>query len=132
MFRHPPWALRGQSLAAMQKLNMNTIRTLITSAEDRNDRILGAMYIVSTLTLVNEDARRAYPWLYESVHDASAPESPPLEEDRVGGFVERDRERRDAIPFLNFLGIQWIQELLRADTLPPLRLPPPAAMREDE
>jgi hypothetical protein len=139
LFRHPPWALRGQSLAAMQKLNMNTIRLLITSAEDRNDRILGAMYVVSTLTLVNADARRAYPWLYESVHDASAPESPPRDirdnrdirdDDRVGGFA--DRERRDAVPFLNFLGIQWIQELLRADTLPPLRLPPPAALREDE
>ena len=126
LFRHPPWALRGQSLAAMQKLNMNTIRTLITSAEDRNDRILGAMYVVSTLTLVNEDARRAYPWLYESVHDASAPESPPR------GVREEDRDRRDAIPFLNFLGIQWIQELLRADTLPPLRLPPPAALPDDE
>ena len=128
LFRHPPWALRGQSLNTMQKLNMNTIRTLITSAEDRNDRILGAMYVVSTLTLVNEDARRAYPWLYESIHDTSAPESPPRDapEEGMGG----DRERREAVPFLNFLGIQWIQELLRADTLPPLRLPPPAAARE--
>jgi hypothetical protein len=130
LFRHPPWALRGQSLAAMQKLNMNTIRTLITSAEDRNDRILGAMYVVSTLTLVNEDARRAYPWLYESVYDASAPES-PARDAPVEGLADRDRERRNGVPFLNFLGIQWIQELLRADTLPPLRLPPPAADREE-
>jgi hypothetical protein len=126
IFRHPPWALRDQSLHSMQKLNMNTIRTLITSAEDRNDRILGAMYIVSALTLVNEDARRAYPWLYESVYDASAPESPPQDGD---GHVADAGERR--IPFLNFLGIQWIQELLRVDTLPPLRLPPPAADRAD-
>jgi hypothetical protein len=123
LFRHPPWALRGQSLSTMQKLNMKTIRTLITSAEDRNDRILGAMYVVSTLTLVNEDARRAYPWLYESIHDTSAPESPPRDED---GGTAVDRERRGGVPFLNFLGIQWIQDLLRADTLPPLRLPPPA------
>lgn len=125
LFRHPPWALRGQSLATMQKLNMNTIRTLITSAEDRNDRILGAMYVVSTLTIVNEDARRAYPWLYESVHDASAPETPPR--DDAAGAGAGAVARGGAVPFLNFLGIQWIQELLRTDALPPLRLPPPAA-----
>lgn len=121
LFRHPPWALRSQSLATMQKLNMNTIRTLITSASDRNDRILGAMYVVSALTLVNEDARRAYPWLYESVHDVSAPETPPRDApSEINGSAER------RIPFLNFLGIQWIQELLHTDTLPPpLRLPPP-------
>jgi hypothetical protein len=122
LFRHPPWALRTQSLATMQKLNMNTIRILITSAVDRNDRILGAMYVVSAITLVNEDARRAYPWLYESVHDTSAPESPPQDIGEDEGL----RERRGGVPFLNFLGIQWIQELLRADTMPPLRLPPPA------
>jgi hypothetical protein len=122
LFRHPPWALRGQSLVSMQKLNMNTIRILITSATDRNDRILGAMYVVSAMTIVNEDARRAYPWLYESVNDVSAPESPPRDMSEDDGM----RERRGGVPFLNFLGIQWIQELLRADTLPPLRLPPPA------
>jgi hypothetical protein len=94
------------------------------------------MYVVSTLTLVNEDARRAYPWLYESVYDASAPESPARDAPVVeglggGGDRDRDRERRNGVPFLNFLGIQWIQELLRADTLPPLRLPPPAADRDE-
>jgi hypothetical protein len=126
LFRHPPWALRSQSLATMQKLNINTIRTIITSATDRNDRILGAMYVVSALTLVNEDARRAYPWLYESVHDVSAPETPPRDAPpEIAGSDER------RIPFLNFLGIQWIQELLHTDTLPPpLRLPPP--VRESE
>lgn len=123
LFRHPPWALRSQSLAAMQKLNMNTIRILVTSATDRNDRILGAMYVVSAMTLVNDDARRAYPWLYESVHDVSAPESPPRGEaaEHMGGD-----EHGRSVPFLNFLGIQWIQDLLRVDTMPPLRLPPSA------
>jgi hypothetical protein len=129
LFRHPPWALRSQSLATMQKLNINTIRTLITSASDRNDRILGAMYVISTLTLVNEDARRAYPWLYESVHDTSAPESPPRDTVEMDDGIS---ERREGIPFLNFLGIQWIQELLRADAMPPLRLPPPVPPRDTE
>jgi hypothetical protein len=84
------------------------------------------MYVVSTLTLVNEDARRAYPWLYESVYDTSAPESPPPRE-----ATAHDGER-ERVPFLNFLGIQWIQDLLRADTLPPLRLPPAAVAAAEE
>jgi hypothetical protein len=121
LFRHPPWALRSQTLPAIQKINMNTIRILITSGEDRNDRILGAMYVVSALTLVNDDAKRAYPWLYESVYDASAPESPPR---------TTTPERRNGVPFLHFLGINWIQELLRQDTLPPLQLPPPVGTDE--
>lgn len=116
LFRHPPWALHEQSLVSMQKLNYNTIRTLITSSVDRNDRILGAMYVVSTFTLVNEDARRAYPWLYESVYDTSAPESPPRD----------DPAPPRNVPFFNILGIPWIQDLLRVEALPPLRLPPPA------
>ena len=126
LFRHPPWALQTQTLPAIQKINMNTIRTLITSGEDRNDRILGAMYIVSTLTLVNDDAKRAYPWLYESVYDSSAPESPPRDGMPHAAAVVGAAERRNGVPFLNFLGINWIQELLRQDTLPPLQLPPPA------
>ena len=59
---------------------MNVIRMFITSAVDKNDRILGAMYVVSALTLVNEQARNAYPWLYESVFDDYVPHNtaPPI------------------------------------------------------
>jgi len=80
LFRHPPWALMDQSLESLQKINMNVIRMFITSAVDKNDRILGAMYVVSALTLVNEQARNAYPWLYESVFDDYVPHNtaPPI------------------------------------------------------
>jgi len=80
LFRHPPWALIDQPLESLQKINMNVIRMLITSAADKNDRILGAMYVVSALTLVCEQAKNAYPWLYESVFDEYTPHNtaPPI------------------------------------------------------
>ncbi len=110
LFRHPPWAMMDQSLEAMQKLNMNTIRILISSAEDKNDRILGAMYVVSTLTLVSREARNAYPWLFES----------------VGGIPEvvYANERRHG--FGNMVGLGWLQELLNQPlhNIPPLQLSP--------
>ena len=67
LFRHPPWAISQFPIERLQTMNLHTIRTLITSASDKNDRILGAMYAISALTLVHIDARSAYPWLYESV-----------------------------------------------------------------
>jgi len=67
LFRHPPWAVNNFTMERLQTMNLNTILMLITSATDRNDRILGAMYTMSALTLVHPDARTAYPWLYESV-----------------------------------------------------------------
>jgi len=76
LFRHPPWALGDQPLESLQKINMGVIRLFITSAKDRNDRILGAMYVVSALTLVSEQAKSAYPWLYESVFDENTPYVP--------------------------------------------------------
>ena len=67
LFRYPPWALVSMSLEKIQSINLGTIRTFITSATDKNDRILGAMYVMSALTLVSPEARNAYSWLYESV-----------------------------------------------------------------
>lgn len=67
LFRYPPWALFDLSIELIRKLNTKMIERLVMTATDRNDRILGAMYVISTLTLVNRQARLAYPWLYESV-----------------------------------------------------------------
>lgn len=69
LFKHSPYGIMTLPLERLQKLNMGIIRTLATSAEDRNDRIIGAMYVITTLTLVSIPARNAYPWLYESVAD---------------------------------------------------------------
>jgi hypothetical protein len=130
LFRTPRWALADMSLESLQKLNLGIMRQMITSAADRNDRILGAMYVVSTLTLVCDGARTAYPWLYESVVEEPAPP-----EARIL------HERRPALA--NLLGIGWLQELLalrdgleaaapdRAAAVPPLQLPPPAGGNPD-
>lgn len=67
LFRYPPWSVIPMSLEKLQSVNLSVIRTLITSAQDKNDRILGAMYVISALTLVSPEAREAYSWLYESV-----------------------------------------------------------------
>jgi hypothetical protein len=67
LFKYPSWAVVSMTLEKIQSLNLGTIRTFITSATDKNDRILGAMYVISALTLVSPEARTAYPWLYESV-----------------------------------------------------------------
>jgi len=64
-------------------INLNVI-TLLTAAElrticvsviermtrrglSREDQCLGAFYVLATLTIVNQDARNALPWLYEAV-----------------------------------------------------------------
>jgi len=131
LFRHPPWAIRELPLETLQRLNMATIRMLITSAADRNDRILGAMYVVTALTVVNETARTAYPWLYESVAEEEA--EPAAAAAAAAAHVQ---VRRNGI--IQALGIGWLNDLLAltaaaggaggaAAEPPVLELPPPAA-----
>lgn len=67
VFLFNPMFLGSRPVEFIRQLNLSTITALITSAVDRNDRILGAMYVISALTIVNMQARTAYPWLYESV-----------------------------------------------------------------
>jgi hypothetical protein len=104
LFRQPPWTLRDAALDAIQKINLSTMRSFIKSAEDRNDRILGAMYVVTALTIVSPAAREAYPWLYES--------------------VEQGPVIQNYIPQHQLNG--WLAQLL-GDVAgpPPLVLPPP-------
>lgn len=107
LFTTSPWAIIDLTEPAIRRLNMNTIRLLITSGEDRQDRILGAMYVVSALTLVSEGARREYPWLHESVYEPPAPRHLVYE-----------------VPANRF---DWIHRLFggREGPIPLLELPPP-------
>jgi len=73
------------------RLNASTMRMFVSSAVDKNDRIVGAMYVVSAMTLVNREAKEAYPWLYESVY-----EPPPVS--RFGWLHRLFRIRN--LPFL--------------------------------
>jgi hypothetical protein len=56
----------NRSLDFLRKVNMDIIRMFISAAHDRSERTLGAMYIVTVMTLVNSECREMYPWLYES------------------------------------------------------------------
>jgi hypothetical protein len=120
LFHHSPRAISRFSAERMKKVNMGVIKTLITSAADRNDRILGAMYVMSAMTLVNSGARDAYPWLYESV---------------IGNDLEFPEEQENIPPPL-FGMTGWLRDLLymtmpplvpnQQNTMPFLALPPPA------
>lgn len=106
LFRFQPWALIDHTLDTMQKLNMGVIRTLISSAQDKNDKILGAMYVMTALTCVSREARATYPWLFESVSENTN--------------IHPHIQPREAIS--NLLGIRWLSELLY-DEMAFLRLP---------
>lgn len=47
----------------IQKLILDSMRTMITSSPEHNNRKLGALYIMMALVRVNKRAARAYPWL---------------------------------------------------------------------
>ena len=118
LFRYSPWLVSDQPIATIQKINMNTIRILISSAEDRNDRILGAMYVITAFTMVSRQARTAYPWLYESVSEI--PLLSPME----------GNENIQTI-----LGFHWLQNIINLpmlDSMPMLMLPANATNSTEE
>lgn len=51
----------------IKKYTLKIIRRLITSANDNDSQSLGALFILSALTLVSNSAAQSMPWLYESV-----------------------------------------------------------------
>jgi hypothetical protein len=63
------------NLNVITLLTSPEIRTICVSVIDRmtrrgaarEDQCLGAFYVLATLTIVNQDARNALPWLYEAV-----------------------------------------------------------------
>lgn len=72
-----PFMLNNASvnLSVISLLNDAEIRTICVSVIDRmvrrgvsrEDQCLGAFYVLATLTIVNQDARNALPWLYDAV-----------------------------------------------------------------
>jgi len=64
----------GMNISGLVDANILTIRhntlciieNLITKAPNRDDRALGAFYVLGALTLVSTSAAVALPWLYES------------------------------------------------------------------
>ena len=116
LFRQSPFVVGTFPLERLQKVNMTTIRIMITSATDKNDRILGAMYIVSTLTLVCEAAKEAYPWLYESV----------VTTEDLGNSIHYNHHFPRLPTFFGVGG--WISEILNLGAPPP----PPLMLENNE
>tara|TARA_Y100000389_G_scaffold89478_2_gene85955 strand:- start:10567 stop:11568 length:1002 start_codon:yes stop_codon:yes gene_type:complete len=52
----------------IKNITLNVMEKLIFSANNDSDKNLGALYILSALTLVSIEARNALPWLYTSVN----------------------------------------------------------------
>lgn len=46
---------------------VSIIDRIVRRGVSREDQCLGAFYVLATLTIVNQDARNAMPWLYEAV-----------------------------------------------------------------
>ena len=57
------------SLLSLQKSILSVIEQFIKKGTTREFSNLGASYVLCALTLVNNDAANALPWLYESVSD---------------------------------------------------------------
>jgi len=69
----PFWHIPGihfvDSLNELRSFANKTIHALINSASSRENRSLGAYYVLSSLTLVSPEAATALPWLFEAVQE---------------------------------------------------------------
>ena len=73
----PPYGnpFRNININTVSSLNLNSLKKyiltimedMINKGIDRDSKSLGCYYILTGLTLVNESAAEAMPWLYESV-----------------------------------------------------------------
>lgn len=59
--------INSHSYINIQKRAVSVMEKLILSGTTRDNKILGAYYVLCGLTLVSEDAAEAMPWLYQSV-----------------------------------------------------------------
>ena len=60
-------SLHSKNITQLRKISINIIDILISRGIDTSSKNLGAFYSLAALTLVNQDAANALPWLYESV-----------------------------------------------------------------
>lgn len=59
--------LKDASLIKIKKYILDVMNNLVNTGINDSSKCLGAYYILSALTLVNQDAAEAMPWLYEAV-----------------------------------------------------------------
>jgi len=108
-----------KSQEILRKISMDIIRMFISAAEDKSDRTLGAMYVMTALTLVCRACAETYPWLYESA---------------TPGIYNQYRQLHASpqLPFYDGHTMNFINAIMHANypvlqPMPVLLLGPPAA-----
>ena len=51
----------------LRKMILDVLEKFVNSGVDKDSKSLGAYYVLGALTLVNQDAAIALPWLFQSV-----------------------------------------------------------------
>jgi hypothetical protein len=111
-FRYPIRDIVAQkSLDFLRKTNMDLIRMFISAAAEKTDRTLGAMYVVTALTMVSRPCAQMYPWLFESA---------------TPGIYERYRviTNEAALPAITINTLNYINAILTGVEPSPLALAP--------
>jgi hypothetical protein len=57
------------NLQTWRKHNLNLISNFIRRASDKNQRALGALYVIMGFTYVHDEASEAYPWIVETLEN---------------------------------------------------------------
>ena len=56
-----------ENLDDVRKIMLEILEKFVNSGIDKDSKYLGASYVLSALTLVNNDAATSLPWLYQAV-----------------------------------------------------------------
>jgi hypothetical protein len=56
-----------ENIDDIRKYNLEILEKFVNSGIDRDNKCLGAYYVLGALTLVSEDAATSLPWLYQAV-----------------------------------------------------------------
>jgi hypothetical protein len=54
------------NISNIQKVILNVLENLVNTGVDKDSKILGSYYVLGALTLVNDSAATALPWLFQS------------------------------------------------------------------
>jgi hypothetical protein len=57
-----------ENVDELRKIILDIIEKLVNSGIDNDNKCLGAYYVLSAITLVNQDAATSLPWLYEAAY----------------------------------------------------------------